>query len=410
LTHEEPRRGNRRSYGTGQLFVFTDKAGRESWYGRWHDGNGNRPKRKIGPKRQPGSREGLTRKQAERELQRRIDSEKAAPVAGVSVSDTTDRLLEHLEAKGRKATTLSTYRSLVKTHLVPHMGDQDVEQVEPEQVEQLMAAMRRDGKGPKLIRSAVILLHQVFDFGRRKGWCASNPCEGVDLPTVPENGRLRFLDMTEVEALLRAVPPTGSVFGRTDRAAYLTAAMAGLRQSELLALRWRDIDWTAGRVRVQEAYVRGHWQTPKSRLGWRSVPMVDRVAGELDRHFKWSAFQSDDDLVFPHPETGRVLDHSGLSRRYNKALREAKVTRITFHELRHTFGTQMAAAGVPLRTLQEWMGIKDYKTMLIYAHYAPSAHENEMAERAFRGPVRGPKPSASQTNSDELGVPDGASG
>lgn len=55
-----------------------------------------------------------------------------------------------------------------------------------------------------------------------------------------------------------------------------------------------------------------------------------------------------------------------------------------FHDLRHTFGTHCAAAGVPLRTLQEWMGHRDYKTTLIYADYVPSRHEAEQIERAFR--------------------------
>ena len=61
----------------------------------------------------------------------------------------------------------------------------------------------------------------------------------------------------------------------------------------------------------------------------------------------------------------------------------------------------MAATGIPLRTLQEWMGHRDFKTTLIYADYAPSAHEAEMVERAFRGPVGGPKLRESQMNSAE---------
>jgi integrase len=56
---------------------------------------------------------------------------------------------------------------------------------------------------------------------------------------------------------------------------------------------------------------------------------------------------------------------------------------VRFHDLRHTFGTRMAGAGVPLRTLQEWMGHRDFKTTLIYADYQPSAHEAELVQRAF---------------------------
>jgi integrase len=56
---------------------------------------------------------------------------------------------------------------------------------------------------------------------------------------------------------------------------------------------------------------------------------------------------------------------------------------VRFHDLRHTFGTRMAAAGTPMRTLQEWMGHRDFKTTLIYADYAPGEHEAELIERAF---------------------------
>jgi integrase len=80
---------------------------------------------------------------------------------------------------------------------------------------------------------------------------------------------------------------------------------------------------------------------------------------------------------------------SALGRRYTKALRNARAREVRSNDLRHTFGTRTAAAGAPLRTLQEWMGHRDFKTTLIYADYAPSDHETEMVERAFRGPIRG---------------------
>jgi integrase len=128
--------------------------------------------------------------------------------------------------------------------------------------------------------------------------------------------------------------------------------------------------------------------------------MADRVGGELERHFQRSAYQGDDDLVFPHPRSGEVLDYSALGRRYKEALKAAGLRPIRFNDLRHTFGTQMAAAGVPLRTLQEWMGHRDFKTTLIYADYAPSEHEAEMVERALaRGANRGANVSESEATS-----------
>lgn len=65
-------------------------------------------------------------------------------------------------------------------------------------------------------------------------------------------------------------------------------------------------------------------------------------------------------------------------------IERAGVHQITFHELRHTFGTRMAAAGAPLRTLQHWLGHADSKTTQVYAHYQPSDQEADAADRALR--------------------------
>ena len=112
------------------------------------------------------------------------------------------------------------------------------------------------------------------------------------------------------------------------------------------------------------------------------------MAGDLDRFFQGSAFQADDDLVFGSPLTGKPLARRAVLKRLKKNLVRARVREIRFHDLRHTFGTRMAAAGVPLRTLQEWMGHRDFKTTLIYADYQPSEQEAQLVERAFGGKDR----------------------
>jgi integrase len=386
----------RRSYGSGSLFEH-----RGSWYGRWYDGPA-RVKRKLGPVRTPGERDGLTRAQAEKEMRRRMETEgpTVATHSRLTVEEAGTRMINHLETLGRKPTTLTVSRSLLRTHLSKHLASTTIDAIGRSDIERLMARMRRDGAGPKLIVNAITLLGQIFTFGQRRGWCTSNPCLQVDRPQPPDDTEIHHLDLDEVEALIAAVP--GDDFGPTDRALYRTAAMAGLRQGELLALRWRDIDWPASRIRVRRNYVRGHWGTPKSKRSSRAVPMADELAGELDRHFKRSHYQGDDDLVFGDPARGTVLDHSYLVRRFKKALKEGKVREVRFNDLRHTFGTAMAAAGVPMRTLQEWMGHRDFKTTLIYADYAPSAQEAEMVARAFdrkAGPNSGPKLSETESNS-----------
>jgi hypothetical protein len=88
--------------------------------------------------------------------------------------------------------------------------------------------------------------------------------------------------------------------GITGRVLYLTAAMTGLRRGELLALRWHDIDWSAGVVRVRRNYTRDQFGTPRSRRSSRAVPLAQRVRDQLRLHHARSRFQAPADLVFPH--------------------------------------------------------------------------------------------------------------
>jgi integrase len=159
--------------------------------------------------------------------------------------------------------------------------------------------------------------------------------------------------------------------------------MTGLRQGELLGLRWRDVDLSARKVRVVSPYVRGEFNDPNSEGSGRSVPLAARAADALAALRSRSAYCHDSDLVFCHPESGNPLDRSKLVRRFKHVIAHAEVRAITFHELRHTFGTRMAAAGVPLRTIQHWMGHADSKTTQIYAHYQPSDAEADVVDGAF---------------------------
>jgi integrase len=120
-------------------------------------------------------------------------------------------------------------------------------------------------------------------------------------------------------------------FQAIDRALYLTAAMTGLRQGELVALRWRDVDWTAARIRVRQNHVLGEFGTPKSRRSTRSVPMADPVAAELERLYQRSSWQDDDDLVFADPTVtnppvnGAPLGKAAILKRFRKALKAARL-------------------------------------------------------------------------------------
>jgi integrase len=114
------------------------------------------------------------------------------------------------------------------------------------------------------------------------------------------------------------------------------------------------------------------------------VPLATRVAGELRQLWCRASFSGERDLVFASPLSGGPLDHASLLRRFRAALKSAGVRRVRFHDLRHTFGTRMAASPeVSMRKIQEWMGHRDYRTTLIYADYEPGDDECAMVDAAF---------------------------
>jgi integrase len=352
-------------------------------------------KRRIGPKRLDGTREGLTRRQAEAELRRLISETQVRPRVGerLSLDEVSRRYRLHAERLGRKHSTVQNIESETRVHLVPFFGNRAIDSIEADDVVDFVLVLEDKDLAPKTIRNIVATLSALFNFARspQRRWAAVNPCAGVDLPAVTTTEQIRFLTLDEVDALVEHARP--GEFHALDRAIFLTAAMTGLRKGELLALRWQDVDWSAARVRVRvrRNYVRGEFGTPKSRRSTRSVPMADEVAGELDRLYKVSRHQGDGDLVFAHPLTGGPLPKANVTRRMRAALKAADLdSSHRFHDLRHTFGTRMAAAGVPMRTLQEWMGHKDLATTQIYADYAPSDLEAELIAAAFaRGSNRG---------------------
>jgi integrase len=376
----------RRAYGSGSLNPKTLPSGRTIWVASFYVAG--RKVKRTWPRRVPGGRDGLTRTQAEERLREEIGQTTAiAHTRGdrPTIAEVSSRYLR-APAKGgkpRKPSTVENVQSEVRCHLAPFFGDRSVDRIDADDIVDLISALEAKGLAPKTIRNVIGTLSALFNFAKapRRRWVNGNPCDGAELPEIPETDEIRFLTFAELDRLIEHA--RSGMYHETDQALYLVAAMTGLRLGELLALRWRDVDWVAGVIRVRRNYVRGRYGTPKSRRSSRAVPMADEVGGVLDRRFQASPYQGDDDHVFAHPPTGRAIPKANVTRRLHKALADAGLADHVFHDLRHTFGTTMAAAGVPMRTLQEWMGHKHISTTERYADYAPRATEGEMISKAF---------------------------
>lgn len=425
------RRVSKRGRGTGHLY---EKWG--SHYGRWRTLDGRYVNRRIGPVRTPGERDGLTRSQAEREFRRIQDAEerRPRPARGAvvpTVDEIVDSLRQKLRLSGGRTSYLEGCESMQRVHISPQFGSSPITDVSTAHIEGLAGAMLKNGLAPKTVRNVMTFLHSVFEHAIDRDAISENPVRRATRPGRRRQGDtnpdLQFLTIEELDAVIRAIPdevvartpaptrrgrkgpappPPPDLLGPVLRVVVLAAAMTGLRQGELLGLRWRDVDWGAQRVRVRSTFVRGeHSAAGKSELSTRrSVPMTDRLARELDRWSRRSDYNGDDELVFAHPQTGNPLDRSKVTRRFQDACRTAGVREVRFHDLRHTFATRLAASGQPIRTIQEFLGHADSKTTQIYAHYAPSEHEVEIVNAAFASDAMAPEaeePSESSQDGEE---------
>lgn len=410
---------SKRSYGTGQLYV---KSG--SYYGRWRTSDGRKLNRKVGLMRVTGTSDGLTRTQAERRFVEIQQEEEISPrpiveVKPMTVEDASVVLRNRLEIEGSRKSYLKGCESMERCHVVPALGHMRCEDVTMRHIEKFAAQLISKGLAPKSVRNLLTYVHQIFEVAIAHEVRRDNPVRHAARPkrrrAGDANPDLQFFSVSELEAVIRAIPdevvyrepapsrkgkagpappPPPDVLGPVVRVMVLTAAMTGLRMSELLGLRWKDLDWGAQRVRVRNTFVLGeHSGEGKSdRSTRRSVPLADRVVAELDRWSQRTAFAALDDLVFAHPQTGRPLDRTKVTRKFKKGCRDAGVKEIRFHDLRHTFATRLAASGQSLRSLQEFLGHADIKTTQIYAHYAPNPHEVEMVNAAFTEEQPEPEP------------------
>ena len=378
----------RRSYGTGSLLTVNG-----AYYGKWRDQSGRQLKRRIGLVRTPHEPDQLTKSQAEARLRDLIQTTiAAAPVEYArTLQSAADAWITHLVATGIKASSIRAYRAALDKWFMRTLKGCSLDRITTSDVEHAMRQMRDAGLSDKSIRNYVGAIRALFNYAidKRRRWASRNPAADVDLPKIPTYTEIRYLTSDEVWLLVENVV-TGD-YQQVDQGMYLTAAMTGMRIGELQALDWHGVDYVHARIRVRRTWDRKtKTHTPKSRRSERAIPMPDVVAGHLDRLYQQSAHQDDDDLVFADPTTGEPLGHRRMYERLREALEAAGLdTMYGFHSLRHSYGTALAAKGVPMRTLQEWMGHRDIQTTQRYADYCPNSGERSVVEAAF---ARGTNP------------------
>jgi integrase len=212
------------------------------------------------------------------------------------------RYVEHDRAC--KPSTLRSYRSTLEAHLLPAFGELALHEITPAHIERWRAGLTGS---PRTKNKLLTELYGVVRRAQKVYGLEGNPAAQVEKLRQRRRLDLDVFTPEEVRALCRAA---GS---EEDAALYLTAAFTGLRRGELIALRWRDVDFAASRIRVSSSFAGGRLTAPKSGKV-RSVPLARDVAcvlAQLGQRERWTA---DDDVVFPG-RLGGYLDGSALRRR-----------------------------------------------------------------------------------------------
>jgi integrase len=364
---------------TGHVFRV-ERARGPAWYSKYRLPDGRQVQKKLGPAWTGRGRPAggyFTKRLAEDWLRSVLEQARRGTLpgsvrTGATFADAAAVYLRYIEQdRGRKPSTLRGYRSTIGVHLLPVFGSMPVEDVTTDAIETWLASF--DGS-PRVRNKLLIQLHGILGRARKIYGLPGNAAADIEKFPQRQSGEIEVFSPEEIWALVRAGE------SEQDAAIFLTAAFTGLRMGELLALRWRDVDFAGQTIRVRASYYAGALTTPKSGKV-RALPMSPDVAtmlAQLGRRVDWVG---DDDLVFAGV-TGGYLDGSALRRRYKVALAAAALRPLRFHDLRHTFGTRMIAKA-DIRRVQEWMGHADIQTTMRYLHYAPREEDARLVAEAF---------------------------
>jgi integrase len=296
------------------------------------------------------------------------------------------RWLESHVALHLKPSTQESYRSLLDSRLIPKFGRIPLSEVTRNKVKAYLAEMVGSGKVRKnTIRNVIACLRAVMQHAVEDGIIGSNPAAGLGRFNKPqlESRRAEFLTREEAQRFLN----TAKEFCPDKYPLFLAALRSGLREGELLALKWEDIqlgekvDDPNRYILVRRNYSHGQFTTPKSHKA-RKVDLNQELRSELlswrDKLILRAFEQGQEEIpkfVFPS-EAGGPLDGTNLYHRYFRPCLEAAGLRpITFHALGHSFASQLIQNGASLLYVKEQLGHSSIQvTADIYGHLLPSAN------------------------------------
>lgn len=337
---------------------------------------------------------------------------------GVTFRELAGEYLRWLEdVKGAKPSTLRDHWCLLaepgqayrrgagasRGLIMSALGDRPAREVTTREVEDLLRLISCTGVAARTVNKARQLICAIFNYGTRPSTyaLASNPAQHADRRREPDAALLAFYSPAQVETLADAFAagrhrdPARPAVSDDEAAARArddsqdaelirVAAYAGLRRGELVALRWRDVDFVGRKIIVRRALSgETELRSTKSRRA-REVPLADQAAAALERLRSRGEFTGADDYVFAN-RLGRRLDPSALRRRFERARDAAGLEPMRFHDLRHTYGSLLVAGGIDLPSVKAAMGHSRISTTERYLHARPAGELADRFTRALGG-------------------------
>ena len=228
-----------------------------------------------------------------------------------------------------ETSTVKRYKYFVKNHILPALGKLTLQRVKPGEIQDYSNQRLLAGAAPASVRQELMWVSGLYREAMKDELVARNPVKLVKKPTV-HNLIVRYLDETEEWRLLGFTP-------EPLRSAIIVAIHSGLRDGEQKKLAWPDVKYKENHIIVRK---------PKNKKD-RVVPMsrtLRKTLKAIPRH-------ESSPYVFTNPDTGKPYDHFGNTL-WKKVRDLAEIKNFRWHDLRHTFGSRLAQAGVPILTIK----------------------------------------------------------
>ena len=312
--------------------------------------------------------------------------------AGLTFKGAQVKLSEYLESwlgitkTAVKPKTYEQYDQIARQYIMPALGRMKLKDLRPDQIQTLYGERLKNGSSPRLVVMIHAVLHRSLNQALKLGLIGRNPASAVTRPKL-QHKEMKTLDDTQVRHLLLAAKNT------RYEALLQLAVTTGMRQGELLGLRWSDFDWNSRRLRVQRQLQRIEHQglvycEPKTKAGRRVIVLGKSTIEKLRLHYELQQLErqfagdrwKENDLIFPST-IGTPNEPTNLIKHFKILLKQAGLPDIRFHDLRHTAATLMLQQGIHPKVVQERLGHSNISmTMDIYSHVLPSM-QDEAADK-----------------------------